>query len=63
MPTLRPSRNRVYGLANFKVLDPQVHAEGFAGSVGAADLEACSGQVNLAQEVGRSNAKRGEICT
>ena len=33
MPTPRPSRNRVGGLASFMMLDAQAHAEGFQSSI------------------------------
>ena len=61
MPTLRPIRNRVDGLANFEVLDPQVHQRGLKAVIGAADLDACFGQVNFAQEVGKLNARQAEL--
>ena len=63
MPTLRPIGNRVDGLANFEVLDPQVHQRGLKAVIGAADLDACSGQVNIAQEVGKLNARQAEFDT
>ena len=54
-------RDRVDGLANFEVLDPQVHRRGLKAVIGAADLDACFGQVNFAQEVGKLNARQAEL--
>ena len=46
MPALRPSRNRVDGLANFEGLIPKSMQKGLKAVIGAADLDACSGKVN-----------------
>ena len=63
MPTLRPSRNRVDGLADFKVLDPQDHAEGFGDSYFCGCFGACPGLVNFAHEVDSLNPRQAEIDT
>ena len=52
---------KVDGLANFEVLDPQVHQRDGKAVISATGLEAGFGQVNFAQEVGKLNTRQAEL--